>query len=342
MPGGADSLSSQISQNRGLGGATTTTNVSTKFIYSAIVVPRGDEDPAEQNRIRARIVTLDEGGKIKGRKSEQDTNYDNYSGKDKNVPDNSLPWCKPLIPEFLHVRPQVGEMVWVLLSNPLDPFSGRFWAGPVITTKLKLKFQAYEDAMSIFQVTNFIPDKKTQSKVSTLNIYPDKSDVALQGRDDADLILRPREAILIAGKFFRNTLEPNTETPANLQIIQIENPPEELETDNEPLLERYSQSNLISTNVNLYSPRGKFRGNSIKEFEINEDLKSFNELANSLHPVPFGDELIRILDLIVKVLISHTHTPQKAAITNALTKELQKYTIDGQLQNIISNHIRIN
>jgi hypothetical protein len=141
---------------------------------------------------------------------------------------------------------------------------------------------------------------------------------------------------LVAGKFEKGTLDVNNTSPAHLQIIQQDN------DSSGKLIPKYSQTNLTSTNINLYSTRGRFRDSGLSKFEINEDLESFGELADKLHPAVFGDELIKLLDLIIKVLLNHIHTPQLPLLSTPESDEVSSYTIDGNLQRIISNHIRIN
>ena len=108
------------------------------------------------------------------------------------------------------------------------------------------------------------------------------------------------------------------------------------------MLQKYSQATLVSTNINIYSPRGKFRGEDIKNFEKNTDLKSFGGVADSLHPAIFGDESIRLFDIIIRMLLTHIHTPEMPPLQTALSDELKKYTVEGYLQNLLSNHFRIN
>jgi hypothetical protein len=407
-------------------------------IYPAIVVPYGTNDITEQNRIRVRIVSLDENGNIEGKKSTGDENYNNYSGKDRGMKDEELVLCVPLIPEFFHARPQVGEMVYVIIENPTDNSSVRYWIGPIISSKLKLNFQTYEDAVKIFNKTDFISNRKIDSSLDLNYLFPSNTDIAVQGRNDADLMLKNRELLLIAGKFDSDNFAPNTVTPSFLQLKQISqinninnvsqnigithkievniqqndginftgtiiitelknnfeikkefnsytnknytiewlnnkikeaklkykgwsfttnvdeyktlpvncniksaNTP--LATNsNEDLLQKYSVGNLVSTNINIYSPRGKFRGSDLKQFEKGEDLKSFGEFADTLHPSVLGDEIVRVLDLIIRVVLEHIHTPQTTLLQTALSDELKKYTVDGLLQNILSNHVRIN
>jgi hypothetical protein len=321
MPGGLDDLTQNLLNTNGQGGATYSSgNQTARNIYPAVVV--SIDDPTEQNRIIARIVNLDQNGAIKG-------------GRDRDTPDEKLPFCVPMLPEHFHVRPLVGEMVFIFLENPSDNTAPRYWMGPITSSKLKLKFQDFKESIKIFDYTvfNVNPNIKDKPKVAT--VFPEQSDVAVQGRGDADLILRQREAYIVAGKFKSNTLDVNTETPSYLQLKQFDNV-----TDGP--LKAYSQANLQSTNVNIFSPLGKFRNKDLAKFEKNEELKSLGEFANSLHPAVFGDELVKVLNLIIIVLLNHIHTPQNPMLSIPESKELQEYTVDGSLQNILSKFIRIN
>jgi len=408
-----------------------------RIMYPAIVVPNGTDDASEQNRIKARIVYFNEDtGKIDGNTSESPKNYDQFAGLDIGIPDSDLVMCVPLFPQFFFSKPQVGEMVYVIMENPNDKTSVRYWIGPIISSKLKLSYQNYEDAVSIYDKTLFYNNKLVGNVPNNLtNIFPQDSDIAIQGRKDADLILKNREALLIAGKFNNKSFQINNESPSYLRLKQIDStikekqkkdypPPthsiiislkennsiflvdikvtikeslvlenrqgnynnrqaaidffkeniqyykkkypswkletndiKEFENENKfyytdlqnkkteevnNLLTHYSIAELTSTNLLLYSPRGKFRDKEMTEFEKSEDLKSFSDLAQKLHPAVFGDELIKLLNLIIKYLLSHIHQPQKAPLPTALSESIKTYTIDGDLQRIISNHIRIN
>jgi len=321
---GLDRLARATLQSQGIsGGISSDGNPASRNIYPAIVV--NNEDPLGMKRVVARIVSLDENGKILG-------------GRDRDTPNEQLPFCVPMMPNHFHIVPLVDEMIYILLENPSDNSAPRYYMGSQINSPFKLKFQSYSEANRIFDYTQFNLNPNKDNNLKAYTILPKNGDIAIQGRSDSDLILKPREALLVAGKFNKGTLELNEETPSWLQIIQLEN---DLSKNSE-LLPRYSQSNMISTNVNIYSNRGKFRENSIAVFEKNDDLKSFGELANTLHPAVFGDELIKLLDLIIKVLLNHIHTPQKPLLSIPESDEMAKYTVDGNLQRIISNHVRIN
>lgn len=323
---GLDKLARATLNSQGLsGGISSSGNQSSRNIYPAIVI--SNEDPLGMKRIIARIISLDENGNDNG-------------GRDRDTLDEELPFCVPMMPNHFHIIPIEGEMVYILLENPSDNSAPRYYMGSQINSPFKLKFQSYEEANRVFKNTDFNLNKNKDGNLDTAITIPRIGDIALQGRTDADLILRPREVYLVAGKFDKGTSNINKTTPSNLQLVQLENPNKN--EDGDELIPIYSQANLTSSNINIYSVRGKFRDNDIGNFEINEELKSFGELANTLHPSVFGDELIKLLDLIIKVLLTHIHTPQSPLLSTPESDIISSYTVDGNLQRIISNHVRIN
>lgn len=329
---GINDLAASILQMNGQANLASLGNNSARGVYPAIVV--STDDPTGQNRIKARIVTLDNEGKVSG-------------GKDRDKLDKDLVYCYPLIPEFFHVRPisqQVddagniiaqGEMVWIILENSSDDSAPRYWVGPIISSQLKLKFQAYAEAVKMTDITPFNVNIATNNDFKVDNLLPGQSDVAVQGRDDADLILKPRQLILSSGKFKPSSIIPNDVSPSNLTLTQFDN-------NKIGPLKTFSQANIQSSNINIYSPIGKFRDKNLSKFEVNENLKSFGNLADSLHPAVLGDELVKLLDLIIRVLLTHIHTPQNPLLPTPDSDALLGYTVQGELQNIISNVVRIN
>jgi hypothetical protein len=329
---GINDLAASILQMNGQGNFSSPGNNSARGVYPAIVV--STDDPTGQNRIKARIVTLDNEGKVSG-------------GKDRDKLDKDLVYCYPLIPEFFHVRPipqqldsdgsiiSQGEMVWIILENSSDDSAPRYWVGPIISSQLKLKYQAYAEAVKMTDITAFNVNIATNNNFKVDAILPGQADVAVQGRDDADLILKPRQLILSSGKFKPNTITPNDVSPSNVMLTQFDN-------NQIGPLKTFSQANIQSTNINIYSPIGKFRDQNLAKFEVNENLKSFGSLADSLHPAVLGDELVKLLDVIIRVLLTHIHTPQNPLLPTPDSEILLGYTVRGELQNIISNVVRVN
>lgn len=321
---GIDKLARATLHSQGLGGGLSSSgNSGDRGVYPAIVI--SNNDPLGMKRIIARIISLDENGQVNG-------------GRDRDTPDEQLPFCVPMTQNHLHIIPLEGEMVYVILENPTDNSAPRYYIGPQINSQFKLGFQSYNESVRVFKDTNFNLNKQKDSNLEASVILPKIGDIALQGRGDSDVILRPREVFLVAGKFEKNTNKINEESPSSIQLIQLEN----INNNNDELIPRYSQSNITSTNINIFSNRGKFRDESLANFEKNQDLQSFGDLANTLHPAVLGDELIKTIDLIIKVLLNHIHTPQSPLVPIPESEELSSYTVDGNLQRLISNHVRIN
>lgn len=329
MSGGLDKLARASLISMGIsGGMASEGNQNSRNIYPAIVV--NNEDPLGMKRIIVRIMSMDENG-------------NNNGGRDRDTPDDQLPFCVPMMPNHFHIIPLVGEMVYIMLENPSDNSAPRYYMGAQINSPFKLKFQSYIEAIEVFKHTQFNLNLNKENNLDAFSLIPKEGDIAIQGRDDADVILKPREVVLVAGKFNKGGVESNDIHPSIFQLIQKENnKSKKFDKLNSELIPKYSQSNLVSTNINMHSPRGKYRDESLSRFELNEDLKSFGELANTLHPGVFGDELIKLLDLIIKVLLNHIHTPQLPLLSIPESDELSSYTIEGNLQRIISNHFRIN
>lgn len=313
---------------------------NSRIIYSAIV--RNINDQASQNRLQAEIVNTDPSGNI-------------IPGKDKDVPLNKLPICIPFLSEFLHVRPKVGEMIWVIAENPNDLTSPRFWFGPVITNQIKLPFQSYEDSVNIYNSASFnkneINDGPTiQTQIKQGSVLPSQTEVALQGREDADVVLRPREVEIRAGRFKYNSFSDiNFDNPCRIQLKQYDSNPNQtgiknIDVNLSSKFQPFSQVNINATNINLISNEGKFRqfDNKNEENKTNPRLKDFGDVATQLHPVTFADELMVLLKLIIQHQLTHIHTPQNPALSNNISAQLEPYLNSGKMQDIASNNIRVN
>jgi len=50
---------------------------------------------------------------------------------DDILPDDNLPFCRPLLSPHIWVRPNIGDVVHILSSNTMIPGYSRLWIGPV-------------------------------------------------------------------------------------------------------------------------------------------------------------------------------------------------------------------
>lgn len=316
-------------------------NPNQKIIYSALVEQVFDD--ADYNRIKARIVNIDPEGNL-------------YPGIDKDTSLSQLPLCIPLLPEFLHVRPKKGERVFVIVENPSQQNSPRYYIGPLITQQTKLEKETFESSESIynplsFRGTQISNSPSTRNDNDARTLFATQEEVAFQGRQNSDLILGNNYVKLRTG-IFKNLIDfrENTEFPCQIELKIVDQPisttgvrlaDNELNSSFEP----FSQQNIRASNINLISPEGKFReaSKARQEAGYNPRLNDFGEEAKTLHPAVLGDELVEILLNIINYMFTHIHPPQSPSLPNNYAFNLERYRNKLALSaKILSNHIRLN
>ena len=334
-------LAESLMTNSGQAIYRVPTNPSQRIIYPAIV--RDVSDNAGYNRIKAEIVNFDSNGNI-------------TTGIDKNFTLDSLPFCVPLLPEFLHVRPKVGENVMVILENPSEPNSGRYYIGPLITQQTKLEGQSFQASQAIFNKSSFFGNQIGGAPTTAVDndartLFAKQDDVALQGRNNSDIVLSNNEIKIRTG-IFTNLLEfkENLDYPCSIELKIVDKPVSSTgvrlaDSQINSTFEIFSQQNIKASNINLISPEGKFRKitKSKDELVYNPRLNDFGDEAKTLHPAVLGDELVEVLINIINYLFSHAHPPQSPPLPNNYAFNLLKFRDKNYLSaKILSNHIRLN
>tara|TARA_R110002126_G_scaffold34665_2_gene107075 strand:+ start:4167 stop:5513 length:1347 start_codon:yes stop_codon:yes gene_type:complete len=155
-------------------------------------------------------------------------------GTDKNDTTANLIPCLPLLPRHINIMPEVGEAVFVFqLEMTLGPEttqkSERFWFGPIVSQLPDLEKSEKVKGLSGFLRGIIHPNKNITEIPESHGAYPDKEDVALQGRGSGDLILKKEQSILRIGKFKSgNRLKFNKE---NLGYIQLKHGDDDLKKE---------------------------------------------------------------------------------------------------------------
>ena len=272
-----------------------------KSIYYGEVI--SIEDDADGGRIKARIA-----------------------GLDINVLDDNLPWAYPIRAKFFHAYPQKGEVVRIFLEDTKFPNKGRYWEGSIISQPHKIGYDGQLTALSTSNLARLSPEEAPTKNPEANGIYPSIEDIALVGRVNTDVILKPNEVLIRAGKHENdNPLKLNIKNPSFINLgFNI----------NSDTKEYYSNSIVMSDKIALISHSGnpKFKSNKLTP----EDKEKIFQKG---HPIPRGDVLVEALNLIRKVLINHMHGYSVLpAIKDAMILELEKVDFDNILQkNIVIN-----
>lgn len=252
---------------------------------------------------------------------------------------DDLPFCYPLLPKHFHINPKVGEMVLVITSV-LGLTKGRRWfIGPIISQQYNLNYDPFNfSAKSILDKGKMAtPLPRPELNPDNEGSYPDREDIAIQGRQNADLILKDNEVRLRCG-FKRepvgkpeNTLLFNRE---DLSYIQMKYKKLKDHKKNDFA----SCINIVADRINLLSHDSKtpFTLNDRKSLITDEELVKILEKA---HPLPYGDELIEFLKQLIEVIRTHTHP---FAMDPPCFTTPQIDVLNTNLDEMLSNSIRIN
>lgn len=308
-------------------------NNDNRIIVPAIV--ESVDDTAGYNRVKAQIVNLDNQSNI-------------FSGQDWATSLEQLPPAMPLLPEYMHARPQKGEMVFIIRENPSDPTSNRYWIGPIITQQTKLKNETFQQSnQSLYNRGSFNSPEiggspSTKNTDDAEKLLAKQDEIAIQGRGTGDLVIGEKFVRLRTGIFDEGTFKENTKFPCSIELKIVDQPPSSTginvaDSQVNAGFEKYSQQNIVATNINLISPEGLDRATAQinEELTYNQRLKDFGEKAKSLHPAVLGDHLADLLSKIVKYLITHKHPPQSPPIPPVLSVGSEGTNLAAYSQKIV-------
>jgi len=283
-------------------------------------------------------------------------------GVDPNA-GTEIVWAIPLLPKHLQIIPKVGEKVKLMFFDMGSPQLNRVWVGPLVSQKDKLSYQENVTAGNILNTSilnkllkNVSGNNKNlrtgDKKIGKFRGgFPDKEDIALMGRNNADIILPTRstkndklnrggEVLIRAGKFdFNNVgkLSLNTTNPGYLRIKVIESQNSFNAIDTRPK----TMSMLFSDYISLVSYNNNVVGKPYRT-EVNPIIGNDADMLqthNSLSPLIRGDVLVEFLELLRDYVKNHNHPYHKLPSTNANSKDkIEQF----DLERLLSQGIRIN
>lgn len=278
-----------------------TTMQVTRTIYFGEVVSIDDE--IDGGRIKVRVQSLD-----------------------AQVITDNLPWCYPLMPKFFHIFPQVGEIVRIFIEDPKYPDKSRFWLGSVISQPHKIGYDGVHTALSTTSIAQLLPSKAPSTYPDAKGVFPDKNDVGIIGKVNTDVLLKPNQVYIRAGKHENeNILKLNTKNPAEVTLTF------------EPSLDKDTyQSNTIirSDKIAFISHVGNPQFKTVGLTTVDRD-----KIFETAHPIARGDVLVEALEIMKNAIINHIHgysnlPSDKTSVIN----ELEKINFDAILQkNIVIN-----
>lgn len=286
----------------------------TPIIYFGVVTSTNDE--YDGSRIKVRIKGLDD-----------------------NIVSENLPYCFPIVPKFLHVVPKVGETVMIMVPNSANPMDNRLYIGPVISQPQKLENDPHFYSSRALMPNGFIgPEEAPSLKPEAKGVYPEKEEIAIQGRQNTDIRLKNKEVLIRAGKFVvGNKVKFNKINPAYIQLKHdVEVKP--AEGKNDPA-KRGSVINVVASKINLITHEdGRPR---FKVTDQNDTITAEEQarILDEAHPLAYGDVIEEFMSLVKEFVQSHVH-PYHGDPADQ-TKNVQDI-INFDLNRVSSKNIKIN
>ena len=227
-------------------------------------------------------------------------------GLDANKSDNELPYCSPLLPNLIHIRPKIGEAVFVILERNGSPTTNRFYIGPILSQSYFYNHELYDlTAFNMLLNKKMEPIQNPNCEPLNNGTLPDREDIALIGRENTDVVLKENELRLRCG-YKSNPSGPvkqrlffNTVDPAYIQLKY-----KKLKDKNNKEINSFV--NIVADRINLLSRDSKtfFKLTDQKDLITDEEML---KILDEAHPLVYGDELISYLKQLVEVFRTHTH-----------------------------------
>ena len=287
------------------------------------------DDPLNLGRVRVKLI-----GSI-------------TAGGDKNIDDDELTWCNPLLPKMVSITPKIGEAVLVFVFNEAKTHTDRLFIGPIISQPNMLFKDDYVGtalAGFSFGTTQTTEDIRKRPEIN--GVFPNSSDISIQGRYNTEVTQKDNEIWIRAGKFV--TVGKNQETPLGIQLNTTSQGYIQLKNDvNISENVKGSTANIVASKINLLTHNGSpsFKLND-RDNLITDD--EFEKILSQAHQVPFGDVLLQYLRLIKDALFNHVHNGNGNAATDLTTSgnkqsiAILKSKADDLENRMLSNNIRIN
>lgn len=345
------------------------------LIYDKIIFPGtvvDDQDPYMLGRIRASGTTDDIQSLLAAIPG-----ADPLTG---NVPDD-IKWTTkdpllylPFLPFFISQVPKVGENIAIIYQNPRIQYQNQFYVQGPFSTPLLTPFEDTKGAQKNLgfgvQYKAYNPIKKEDGSYkdsNSIGVFPEPGDNALLGRGNADVIVKPSEVLIRAGKTLYmnpNELPVGYNKRAFIQLSQFTQTRESTGIKKVTKLNQVIQSvkYLIEyTLFNLENSENKFRGQiyvyqfdgsilTDDDFSLYKDYQAQTTLFDTIDiGLTEGLTMDKVILEINNVLLAYNNndlTPYffrpTQEVTNFLKSTSQNYAIQKINAQFLYNAVKPN
>ena len=282
--------------------------------------------------------------------------YDEYDGlrirakvgQDNNMPENDIAYAFPLLPKTIQSVPKLGEAVFIIYARLGRKESNRYYIGPLISQPQffneELYNTQYSTPTSLLSGSLVRPLAPISHYNETKGAFPNINDIALIGRKSEDVILKEGEIDIRCGirgqKLFDENEEKsglrgdvvfNTHSPAYLQMKYKRG----MRIGDNKFMD--SVVNVVADKINLISHQDEHHFDLTDQENLIKE-SDFEDIMQKLHPLPYGDVLVDVLQKIKMAILTHVHSyPGLPPIQSGHISALN----DTMMSPILSDHVRI-
>lgn len=252
---------------------------------------------------------------------------------------DEIDYAFPLLPKMFHIKPKVGEAVFVFLATTNDGNSQRYYIGPVISQDHRLYYDQYLGGADSFLRGAYKKFDVAPRMMPDLNgLLPNDEDVVIRGRKNSEIQISENDVTLKAGVKIVNEIEKydmnfNEKNPGYIKTKYHLNP---LANNTCSTTSIVSDKILLLSNTSPNYFKTTDRDNLISD-------ETYNEIIEKAYRLPYGELLVDFLNTFVTAFIEHTHPfimlPPNPYFTSAL---ISKKNTMLDRQDMLSDTVRIN
>lgn len=267
-----------------------------------------------------------------------------------------IPWAFPLLPKSFQSIPQIGESVLVFNDGSIE--GQRYYIGPIISQPQFNSYAPKKLATSLLDSNEVDPLGMVSNNPDTTGSFPKSSDVALVGRGLEDIILRANgtsdssnmnnvnesEILLRTGVRTEPLNDPNPNMIGNIIFNGIDPAYIQLKymkgLTGKRDQEANSIINLVANRINIMSNKDDDIAHNIRDNECMIPNDKMDDIMSNLHPVPKGDDLVYLLNVMKMAILGHVHPwagMQQCGDWGGYVKKLEDYDPNT----ILSKYVRI-
>ena len=253
------------------------------------------EDPQGGDRIKVRLLPED---------------------KLKSIED--IDFAFPLLPKQFHVKPKVGESVFVICAVDGIKATQRYYIGPIISQPQDMYYDDAEyGATKLLKHGLGKPKQNIQQSGEAKGALAKDDEIALYSRQNSDIILSNNDIRIRCGA---RLLDPqlgnqtgdniffNKQNPSFIKLKYHTTPLENKLQPKTP--DSFTTATIVADEIALLSNKSKdpmlSNGELYDEQEQISD-ENLQKIINEAHVLPYGDVLVDFLMGFLQMFKAHTH-----------------------------------